>query len=209
MYRHRLILPLIIAVAASAACSEGSPDALVGDGTSMERQMAEVIVETDGLVGEMLDFQLNRDDGGRAGDEPITIDISFDVSRPCPLGGEVSIEGNMHRTFDPATVTSEATFSGNKTLTDCAFMKEEHVITVNGAAQWDAFRRWVDFRPDGLQTTSYSGSVVAVRDDGEQRSCEFSVEAVRDPATRTRTVTATICGNEFNSTVTWNPASGG
>ena len=204
----QLIVLSILALLVATACSDGGAETLQGEGPAMSRQMAEVVVETDAMVGGMLDLEIDRADSTRGADDPITVDISFSRTRPCPLGGEVSIDGSMHRTFDPATLTGEATFSGTKALTDCAFMKEAHVITVNGTAQWDAFRRRVDRRPDGLQTTSYSGSIAAVRDDGEERSCEFSVEAVVDPAAHTRTVSGTICGNEFSRTVTWNPGGG-
>ena len=176
----------------------------------MAKQIAEVVFDSDALVSGMLETEVNRaaTTDSRSGGGTITVDVSFSGSRNCPLGGDIAISGNMHRTFDTTTLTMEATFGGDKTMTDCAFMKEGHTLTVNGAASWDAFRRRVDFRPDGLQTSSYSGSITAVRDDGEERSCDFSVEAVRDPATHTLTITAMVCGNEFSKTITWDPAQG-
>jgi hypothetical protein len=77
-------------------------------------------------------------------------------------------------------------------------------ITVNGSGHWETFRRWVARRPDGLQTSHYYGSESAVRSDGEQRSCEYDIMIVRDPATHTRSLDGMICGTEVHRTVTWS-----
>lgn len=189
------------------ACDSGPvTDPQIEADANLERQMAEVVVETDALVGDVVDAETNLSAGG--GRAVNVTDVSFSRTRPCPLGGEVAVAGDMHRTMDTDLATMEASLNGEKTLTDCAIMKDEFVVTVNGSATWEAFRRRVDGSPDGLQTTSYTGFIHAVRDDGQERSCDVSIESVRDPDTRTRTVTASICGREFTITQSWEPAQG-
>ncbi len=204
---HTLFV-LALLVVVGSACNSGSvTDPQIEADANLERLMAEVVAETDALVGDVLDTETNSSTGGSRA--VLTTDVSFSRTRPCPLGGDISVVGDMHRTLDTDLVTMEASLSGEKTWTGCAIMKDEFVVTVDGSATWDAFRRRVDGLPDGLQTTSYAGSMHAVRDDGEERSCDFSIDTVRDPETHTRSVTALICGREFTITQTWEPTQGG
>ncbi len=212
MLRNSLIyLAMLAALALVAGCSDGSVDPISGGGDDMSTaQMAELALESDlmterSLTSELAGMQTAPQattDDGEAG--TVTRDASFSVTRPCPGGGEFSLEGMIHLTFDRDTGVMEAELSGSRTRTDCVFPAAGMTVTVNGSASWEAFRRRVDGRPDGPQTTRYYGSWTAVRSDGEERSCDFDVTIVRDPDTHTRTLDGTICGNEVHLSVTWS-----
>lgn len=215
MTRNRLQIPSIVILAVLAAgCHDDTfvePEETSG-GAATALEMAELVVDTEALVGDMVESEIDGREAATTGAGPggtIVVDVAFSRTRSCPLGGEVAIEGEMHDTFETATFTRETTLGGTKTITQCSFRKHGQTVTVDGGAEWDAFRRRVAGHPDGLQTASYAGSITAVREDGTTRSCEFSVEAVRDPDAHTRTVTVSICGNTFTRTVSWEPRGGG
>ena len=140
---------------------------------------------------------------GDGGSGVITQDVTFSLSRSCPLGGTLALQGSAHRTFDVDTAVMEAELDGSRSATDCIFAHEDLTITVNGSTVWDAFRRRVQGHPDGPQTTNYSGTWAVERSDGEEWSCEFEIAIVRDPSTHTRTLDAVICGTEVHRSVTW------
>ena len=212
------VLAMLAALALVAGCS-GSQDIVGGggsgggadDGDVSASQMAEVALDSDLVTEEVLNAELDvmaavsaSTTEREGGSGTIVQDVTFSRTRSCPLGGQVSLQGSIHRTFNRDTGVMEAESSGSRTRTDCMFPRDEGTITVNGASQWDAFRRRVFGQPDGPQTTHYSGSWMAVRSDGEERSCSFDIMIVRDPGSHTRTLDGMICGVEVHRTVTWS-----
>ena len=194
-------------------CDDGTTTDPALDQGPLSSQMVGVALETDGFVEAVFDAELGlmaATDGRSAdgGSGVITTDITFQRTRSCPAGGQVVVDGAIHRTYDIAAREMEATLAGSRARTDCAFVRDDLTITVNGTAQFDAYRHRIDRRPDGPQTTSYSGSFTAVRSDGEERSCEFSIEVVRDPTAHSRSIDAWICGDHFTRTTSWTPGDG-
>ena len=53
-------------------------------------------------------------------------------SVPCPAGGNMLVEATLQATRDTDTGVMEASFTGTRTLTACAFQDGEHTITVDG-----------------------------------------------------------------------------
>jgi hypothetical protein len=172
---------------------------------AMKAQVANALIESDGIVRSVVDNETRVALPAASGEGTIQIDVTFNRTRSCPIGGELNVAGEMHASIDFGTRTREMSFDATKTMTDCAFEQDGQTVTVNANAALDAFRRSVDGLPDGLQTTNYGGSITAMRDDGEPLSCDFSVSAELDPDNRTYTVEVSICGDEFTKTVTWDP----
>ena len=195
------------------ACSEADP--LTNGIDTLSSDMAEVALESDRITEEIVLAELagmgqvvkaaTTDTGSKF----VTQEKSFSVTRPCPEGGELTVEGSIVRLSDPDTGVMEATISGSRTRTDCVFARDEMTITVNGGSMWDKFRRRVDGVPDGLQTSHYSGSWFAVSSTGEERTCTFDYTVVRDPETQTRTVEGTMCANRMSRRMSWNSSAGG
>jgi hypothetical protein len=205
-----LALALVASAALIVGCNDGTTP-IPGD-QALESQMVGIAMDTDGIVDQMLETEMGALASPARSEDPskamITDDVSFDVTHACPAGGNVNIAGALHRTFDTVTGEMEASFTGSRTRTDCAFVSGAYTITVNSASEWDAFRRRIWGLADGPQTTSYFGSLDVARSDGEQRSCDFSIEVVRNPDTHTLSLTASICGNEYSRTITWTPPAG-
>jgi hypothetical protein len=135
----------------------------------------------------------------------VTEEWSFRRSRPCPLGGQLTVEGTIYREFDHATLVMEVEASGSRTRVDCAHAHGDLVVTVDSVDAWEESRRRVDGRPDGPQTSHYYGSTEVSRSDGEEYFCEYDVTIVRNPDTRTRTIDGTICGGRAHKGVPWQP----
>jgi hypothetical protein len=209
MHKKLVLTSVLTLLAIAAGCSSGGSDTVgsTPEGqASLQGSMAAVILDSDTIVDGILDGQLGvLPATSGSSTAPATVNVSFSRTAPCPAGGEIMIEATLDASRDAATGVMEATFTGTRTLTDCAFVRGEHTITINGSATFEAFRRRVNGVPDGLQTTSYSGSFHAVRDDGAERFCDFNVEIVRDPAAGTRTINGTLCQNAVGQSVVWNP----
>lgn len=196
-----------LAVAAVAfSCNHGAvPSSGPAPGT-LSDQMATIELEAEEsldavLTGELAAAESAPESGLSAA--TTTVEVTFDRTRSCPAGGEIRWEGTLRRTWNSETRTMEADFQGTRTLTDCAFVRDGLTIVVNGSSEWEAHRRKVDGRFDGLQTTRLAGSYTAVRSDGEERSCSYEILIVRDPAARTRTLEGTICGTFVRKVTTW------
>jgi len=205
-----LALALVASAASIVGCNDGTTP--IPGGEALEGQMVEVAMNTDGIVDQMIENELSALAVPARSADPskalITDEVTFDVTHDCPAGGNVNIAGALQRTFDTITGEMEASFTGSRTRTDCAFVDGEYTITVNSSSQWDAFRRRIWGLADGPQTTSYFGSLHILRSDGEERSCDFSIEVVRNPDTHTLSLTASICGNHYSRTITWTPPAG-
>jgi hypothetical protein len=196
---------MLISLGVLLACSEADP--VTNSATDLSSNMAEVVLEADRITEEIVLVELSAmDQTTRAA---ATDERSFSRSRSCPGGGELFVEGSIHRTWDPDTGVMEADITGSRTRTDCVFVRGDMTITVNGGSMWDKFRRRIDGRPDGLQTSHYSGSWVAVSSTGEERTCSFDYTVVRDPDTQTRTVEGTMCAGRLSHRMSWDPNLGG
>jgi hypothetical protein len=213
--KHLRILSLAVLGLLAGGCSDGTlapDDPDPAEDSTLTQQIADAVVTTEALAAVLLDEELEgtapaTGEGGGGG--TLVVDRTFSRSVDCPLGGQVLVEGSMHDFFEFATLTRETSVEGAKTISACALRQDGFVLTLDGSAQWEAFRRRVAGRADGLQTASYTGSITAVREDGKSRSCEIAIQAVRDPEAHTATLTVSICGHEFTKTVTWTPRGGG
>lgn len=208
MLRNSMLIVVVVLVF-TAGCNDGTMSPTGGtDGQTLAGQMADVALDSDLITEQMVDSELDALEAAtasRSGDPSgtVTQDVTFSRTRPCPGGGQIQLEGSIHRTKDFSTGVMEAEAEGSRTRTECTFQRREFSIVVNSSAQWDKFRRRVDGVPDGLQTSHYEGSSLAVRSDGEERSCAFEIDIVRDPETHTRTLDGMICGTEVHRSVSW------
>jgi hypothetical protein len=192
------MLPLVLAGLA-VSCQNDATSSPTPAADAISTQMADAEMESDSALEPGLDQQI---DGATT-----SADVSFTRTYDCPAGGRIVWQGSVHRTYDAATLTGEAWYDGTRTTTDCAHTRGSLTTVVNGSAEWDAFRRRVNGRPDGLQTTHHAGSWDAARSDGATKSCSFDVTIVRDPAAMTRTLDATLCGRTIHRVTSWQPGS--
>jgi hypothetical protein len=198
---------LAVAVGCSSGGSDSDPaGSLPGAQGELAAAMATVLLDSDAVTEGVLESQLNVLPATSGSTDAVsTVDVSFSRSVPCPAGGNMMVEATLQATRDTDTGVMEASFTGTRTLTACAFNNGEHTITVDGQATFDAFRRRVNGVPDGPQTSHYFGDFTAMRDDGETFSCSFDIEIVRDPTAGTRSINGTMCDNPFGRSVVWQP----
>ena len=194
-------------IALTAACEDDGTQPLETELPVAD--LMEISLQVDDMLGSVLNtfHTASSDDIPAPSMDLIVTDVEFERTRTCPAGGQVAVSGTAHREFDTETRVRESEYAGTRTRTDCAFVRNEHTVTVNGSGDWTATRRRVEGAFDGPQVSTHSGSFEAVRSDGEARSCEFDVEVVRDPDAMTKTITGTICGEAVDRTKEWNPAA--
>ncbi len=209
--KSAILFSMVIAAGVLSGCSESA--SVVNPADDLSAELQEAVLQSDQLTEAMVQAELRgmgvvtRSPG--IGSGMVTNTITFSRTRTCPAGGELSVEGSIVRTADFSTGVMEAEMSGSRTATDCAFRIGERTITINGSSMWEKFRRRVDGKPDGPQTSHYSGSWVAVASTGEERSCSFDYSVVRDPETLTLTVEGTLCRNPLRRWLSWNPNADG
>jgi hypothetical protein len=205
-----ILISILLALAAVAGCNDGTIDPSGDDQSAVSAAaVADILLQSDVMTDEVVDAELAAmnvaepaTSGGGSG--TVTKDVDFSLTRPCRGAGQVSIEGTIQRSLNFETGEMEAQSSGTRTRTDCTYTGEEFTFTVNSEDNWELFRRRVNGRPDGPQTSSYWGSVTVVRSDAAQRSCDYEIDIVRDPDTHTRTLDGLICNTEIHRSVTWS-----
>lgn len=137
--------------------------------------------------------------------EPLVTTFEFERERPCRGGGSVTVEGEGQKVADRDSHTVELTVAGEKKIEDCARQRGDVVITTNGEAEFELFRRKVEGEFDGLQTTDVAGEISYETSDGRSGECEFDLHVVGDPDAGTKTITGTFCDREVDRVIDWNP----
>lgn len=207
-----MVFPALVGVLSGCGNDPGIPLG-VGSGDPAVEQMADLALESDRLTAEMLSAEIDSmgttasataDEDGPSG--VVIEERTFRRTGPCPLGGQMTVEGQLVREFDRATRVTVIEATGSRTRTDCAFPRGEMTVTVNSLDAFEKNRRRVEGQPDGLQTSRYYGSIDATQSDGEEHFCEYDYTIVRDPETQTRTIDGTICGGRARKGVPWHPA---
>jgi len=132
---------------------------------------------------------------------PITIANHFTVTRQCPKGGQVVIDGTTTGTGDRTTHSLTLHTVATRTDTDCAFETRNGVLTLNGSIDYDGNLTIVNGALSGLQTQTHEGSFTWAR-NGASDTCDVDVTSSYDPATHTVTVTGTFCDRTVNVTRT-------
>ncbi len=196
---------LVSGVISLAACGD--------DGTSPEDQLT---VEEVDFVANLIDSSSSDalDDffdssGGDPADAPalthapVVWTRTFERSRPCHDGGTLTVAGTGESVWDEAAVTYDVDASGTKNRTDCAYTRNDVVITLNGNAAWTHDRHYLNYAPTGTWITTYVGSYNWTRSTGESGSCTYDLTRTVDTAANTRTLIGTSCGNDINRADTW------
>lgn len=198
------IAPALVLLAL-AACDDGAgPDA--ADLTADEAvALSEAMADDDFAYAGGL-AQAGDPAGEGVALDPVTATTEFSGTRPCPVSGQVAVEGTRVRTWDPDTQAGTSDLSFTKTHQACARTVRGVVITVNGDPNIavEAHHAWADGGWSGLQTLSIQGGFTWLTEDGREGRCAIAIEASYDPGTMTRTVSGTICDRTFERTTTWS-----
>ena len=132
---------------------------------------------------------------------PITINNHFTVTKQCPKGGNVVIDGTVVGTGDRTTHDLTLQTNATRADTNCAFDTRDGVLTLSGNIAYTGNLNIVNGLLSGVQTQTHKGSFTWARIGGSG-SCDVDLTSSFDPATHTATVTGTFCGHTVNVTRT-------
>jgi hypothetical protein len=200
---------LILAIAACDSSTGLSANISQADADKLAADMDAVSTLGTSDFGLGASFSLGVDGSGAASTTtttlaPTTFNNSFDVTKPCPKGGTVEIEGTIVGTGDRTTHSLTVDANATRTDTDCAFAaRDGGTITVNGNPNiaYTGHLNIVNGAFVGLQTQTQKGSFTWARTGGSG-TCDVDVTSSFDPATHTVTVTGNFCGHVINVTRT-------
>ncbi|MFQ5679200.1 MAG: hypothetical protein ACE5HP_07045 [Gemmatimonadota bacterium] len=194
----------------TAACSDDATGPQAQNSELSSSEVEFLVLQTDGFLDGFIGQEESSMQGAvtstaglqlsASSSEPITTTIEFTLTRNCPAGGRVSAEGTVVRVVDREAGTMDLTFTGEKKKVDCAFQRGDVTITVNGEAEWEAFRHRENGELVGLQTKDVMGEFSYATSDGREGACEFDLHMSFDPATRTKRIQGTYCGREIDRT---------
>lgn len=141
--------------------------------------------------------------------EPAADSIDFTipaVTRSCPLGGQVTVNGTLQGEYDDSSGTLSATLTATHSNTDCAYDAGDDTVVTNGTGEIEATIERVDHEWSGEQTRTYQGEFDWAIGDDRSGHCTISLTVTLDPGAGTRTVTGTACGHPIDETRTLDSA---
>jgi hypothetical protein len=205
MIRKSLLLCTAAAIVAAVACDNSTGPSSVlsqADANQLASDMDVVAALGASDVGLGATFAL-RADGSSASvtSAPITINNQFDVTKQCPLGGQIELAGTVTGSGDPTTRSLSLEAAATRTDTNCAFHTKNGTLTVNGNPNiaYDGKLNIVNAAFSGLQTQTHKGSFTWARAGGSG-TCDVDITSTFDPTAHTVTVTGSFCGMAVNIT---------
>ena len=196
---------LAVSAAFLAACGEHGPAPEPQLTPEDARFLADLVDATaTGLLNDFFDSGASDPATAPAlTHEPVVWTRTFERSRSCHDGGTLTVAGTGTSVWDGEAVTYDVESSGTKTRKDCAFTRDDVVITLTGNAAWTHERHYRDYAPAGTWITTYLGGFDWTKSTGESGSCFYELTRTIDTAANTRTLTGTLCGEEVNRSGTW------
>ena len=125
----------------------------------------------------------------------IHVDHSVDVSAPCALGGEITLDGSVDGTVDDETFASDIEMEVGVQFDACGVEAEQNTLTVDGDIQFDSHivLSETEFSADGSQV----GGFEFTTNDGRSGSCaidiDFSASYIEGESAQS-SVSGTVCG---------------
>ncbi len=145
-------------------------------------------------------FSISVDGSGVAA-AVIPISNHFTVTKQCPKGGQVLIDGTITGEGDRTTHSLTLHTVATRTDTNCAFDTRNGVLTLSGKIDYDGNLKIVNGALSGLQTQTHKGSFTWSRPGGSG-ACEVDITSSFNPATHTVTVKGMFCGRIVDVTRT-------
>ncbi len=125
----------------------------------------------------------------------IHVDQSVNVSAPCDLGGEISLNGSVDGTVDDETFASDIEMEVGVQFDACAVASDQNTLTVDGDIQFDSHvvLSETEFSADGSQV----GGFEFTTNDGRTGSCAIDIDfsaSYTEGASAQSNVSGTVCG---------------
>ncbi len=205
-----LVCSAAIVVAATACSDSTGVNAGINqaDANQLAADMDNVATLSPTDFGPGVSFSIGVDQIGSAGAAattlaPFPINTTFTVTKQCPRGGQVVIDGSIVGTGDRTTHSLTVDANATRTDTNCAFDTKDGVLTINGNPnlQFTSHVNIVNGVPTGPQTQTHKGSFTWSRTGGSG-TCDVDITSTYDPSTHTLTITGSFCGHQINVTKT-------
>jgi hypothetical protein len=187
---------LLLAIAACDNSTAPSNVLSQADANELAADMDAVATLGAADVGMGPSFSLRADAGSAAiSATPLAINNQFTVTKQCPRGGQVVIDGTTTGSADAVTRSLSLELVATRTDTNCGFQTKNGTLTLNGNPNiaYDGKLNIVNAALSGLQTQTHKGSFTWARDGGSG-TCDVDIASSFDPTTHTVTVTGTFCG---------------
>ena len=198
-------------VVAAAACSDSTgvnAGISQADANQLAADMDNVATLSPTDFGPGVSFSIGVDQVASAGAAtttlaPFPINTTFTVTKQCPRGGQVVIDGSIVGTGDRTTHSLTVDANATRTDTNCAFDTKDGVLTINGNPnlKFTGHVNIVNGVPTGPQTQTHKGSFTWSRTGGSG-TCDVDITSTYDPSTHTLTITGSFCGHQINVTKT-------
>jgi hypothetical protein len=198
---------LVLAVAACDQSTAPSGSLTLAEANQLAADMDAVATLGTADFGLGPSFSIGIDGSGSSAAVtavPTTFSNTFDVTKPCPKGGNVQIAGSINGTGDRATRSLSIQTSATRTDKACAFQTRNGVVTVNGNPNVAVTGKVniANGLPSGPQTATHKGSFTVARDGGAAVPCAVDITSIFEPATRTVKVNGKFCGRDVSVTRT-------
>jgi hypothetical protein len=190
---RKLAAALLLVLATTAAC-ERSPTARDETLSPEAPQLAE--------FGDEL---FASPDAAATASFDLRADAStFERTRACPAGGNVTVTGTVERAIDRATQSGTLAVNAKRVENACAFQQRNGVtVTVTGQPSTSmAAKQTFEKGVPGVLTQTQKGAFSWARSNGKSGTCTVDLALTFDPATRTVTVKGTFCGRSVDETRT-------
>jgi len=125
----------------------------------------------------------------------INVDQGVDVSTPCNLGGEISVNGSLGGTVDDETFASDLEMDVGVQFDACVIAAEQNTVSVDGEIQFESHfvLNEAAFSADGSQV----GGFEFTTSDGRTGSCAIDIDfsaSLTEGTSAQSTVSGTVCG---------------
>jgi len=181
------------------ACSDSDDPAGIEGGLSQ----AEAATLAAAMSGEALGSTDGQIPGAALSPAAVPFDVNLALTLPCPLGGEVSFEGQVSGDFDVEAETLAVNVTASQVHAGCAVDAEGVTVTVTGnpGLEFSSQLTAAGNPPVGTQSATLSGAFDWSASDGRAGTCDVSLTATRDLANETGSAAGAFCGHSLDVTV--------
>jgi hypothetical protein len=125
----------------------------------------------------------------------IQVDHSVNVTAPCALGGEITLDGSVNGTVNDETFASDLVMEVDVLFAACGVASDQNTLTVDGDIEFDSHvvLSETEFSANGSQ----EGGFEFTTNDGRSGSCAIDIEfsaSYTEGTSAQSSVSGRVCG---------------
>jgi hypothetical protein len=195
-----LIVPLTLVSLHLLGCADSEDPAAP---EVSELSAAEAALLAGMLAGNALGSTDGPVAGGTAGPASVPFDFGVNVTLPCPLGGEVTLQGEMAGDIDPEAETLVFTVTASQVHSSCAMDAQGVTVSITGNPGlefWSELSASGD-PPEGTQAATLTGGFDWETSDERSGTCAVDLSMTRDFGLKAGNASGTFCGHTVEVSV--------